>query len=132
MISRPWITPDDVRSYTSIAKVQARTDDQLKLDIVRAEAYIIRYTHNDFTGEDYQNLEAVPDNIRVADLILAEAYSKNALIISSDKKSETFDDYSYTADTTQVDMSDLGLGPLLDPYMIPDSRHGVRFRMSVI
>lgn len=132
MITRPWITPSDVKSYTSNGQVKARTDDQLKTDIARAEAYITRYTHNDFQGDAYKDLETVPDDIRIADLILSEAYARNALVLSVDKKSETFDDYSYTTDTSQIDVGSLGLEPLLEPYMVPDSRHGVRFRMSVI
>ena len=51
-------------------------------------------------------------------LLLAEAYAYNAMATSKEMKSETFDDYSYTANDTLVSISDLNLAPLLDEYVI--------------
>lgn len=131
-ITRPWITPDDVRSYTDNETVAARSDAKLAADITRAEAYVTKYVGHDFTGDDYADLTAVPDDIKTALLVLAEAYALNATKRSSNKQSETFDDYSYTLDTSEIDVNDLGLSPLLDPYITPDDSKHVFFRMRAI
>lgn len=116
-MTRPWIKPDDVRNYSSSDKVKERLDEKLKVDIARAEAYVIYYTHNDFTGTDYAT--KVPDDIRIAVTVLAEAYAKQAILQKNGSlNSETFDDYSYTASTDTETADSLGLGVMLDPYKL--------------
>ena len=86
-----WVTPDEVREYSDIKAVKERNDSKLKVDITRAEQYIITYTHNDF--KDY---EEIPEAVKTAALILSEAYANNSGISAKEVKSETFDDYSCT------------------------------------
>lgn len=121
-MERPWIVPDDVRGYTDSEKVKARSNLQLEFDISRAENYVISYTNNRFNTDEYT--EKIPDDIRMALILLAEAYalkSVNASAVVS-IKSETFDDYSYTIDTERTDLiADLQLGPMLEPYMSNNS-----------
>lgn len=121
-MERPWIVPEDVRGYTDSEKVKARSNLQLKFDISRAENYVISYTNNRFNTEEYA--KTIPDDIRMALILLAEAYALKSVNASSvvSIKSETFDDYSYTIDTERTDLiADLQLGPMLEPYMSSDS-----------
>ncbi len=117
-MERPWIAPDDVRKYTDSGKVKARSNLQLEFDISRAENYVISYTNNRFNTDEYE--KKIPDDIRMALILLAEAYalkSVNASTVGS-MKSETFDDYAYTVDTERTDLiADLQLGPMLEPYV---------------
>ena len=104
MATRPWATPAEVKAYTTNPLVQNRTDQRLKVDIFRAEQYVMKRTNNDFSS-----FATIPEPVKLAVILLAEMYAAGA---SSDKndgnyKSETFDDYSYTiivmchyADTT--------------------------------
>lgn len=119
-MDRPWVTPDEVRAYTSSSKVQARTDAQLAFDIARAEAYVIFHTHNKFDAEEYE--EELPSDVKMAVILLAEAYAKQAIIQKEGSmSSETFDDYSYTLDTDSDIAERLGLGALLDPYILDET-----------
>lgn len=124
MASRPWVTPDEVREYSEIPAVQKRSDARLTVDISRAEQYIITYTHNTF-----ESAEEIPTGVKTAVIILAEAYAHNAIVAAKEVKSETFDDYSYTAETTQISVEALDLAALLDDYVITEPRNGVTLRM---
>lgn len=126
MAERPWVTPKEVREYSEIPSVQKRTNAKLRVDIARAEQYIITYTHNKF--EEY---EEIPEEVRAAVLILAEAYARCATsrFITQGVKSETFDDYSYTADEGVIDYDNLGLAGLLDEYVIAEANCGVTLRL---
>lgn len=124
MASRPWVTPDEVREYSEIPAVQKRSDARLTVDISRAEQYIITYTHNTF-----ESAEEIPAGVKTAVIILAEAYAHNAIVAAKEVKSETFDDYSYTAETTQISVEALDLAALLDDYVITEPRNGVTLRM---
>ena len=126
MAKRPWITPQEVREYSEIPAVQQRTDARLAVDIARAEQYIITYTHNRFA--DY---EEIPQAVKAAVIILAEAYARSATskFITQGLQSETFDDYSYTAADGTVDYTGLGLAGLLDDFVIAEATHGVTLRM---
>lgn len=126
-MQRPWVKPEDVRDYSSSAKLKERSDDQLKFDIARAEAYVVYYTHNDFSGKDYA--AKVPEDIRIAVIVLAEAYAKQAILQKEGSlNSETFDDYSYTASTDTQIADSLGLGVMLDAYTL-DSRGTVSMKL---
>jgi hypothetical protein len=124
MADRPWVTPQEVKDYSEIPAVQQRSDTRLTVDIARAEQYIITYTHNSFKNE-----EEIPQAVKTAALILAEAYAHNAAIAAKEVKSETFDDYSYTTETSQISVEALDLAALLDDYVITEPRNGVTLRM---
>lgn len=124
MAKRPWVTPQEVKDYSEIKAVQERNDTRLAVDIARAEQYIITYTHNKFEGE-----EEIPPAVKTATLILAEAYGHNAIVSSKEVKSETFDDYSYTAEAKSISVEALDLAALLDDFVITEPRNGVTLRM---
>lgn len=111
---RPWVTPTDVKEYSELQSVQNRTDVRLAVDISRAEKYVINYTHNDFEG-----FEEIPQDVKTAVIILAEAYAHNAVEQTKSLKSETFDDYSYTVESNFIDLSNLDVGSLLDEWVKP-------------
>lgn len=149
-VQRPWITPKDVKDYSddvaiigkkeTVTKdgqtvenviVPERTNDKLLIDITRAEAMIIGYCHHDFSNaEKYPQL---PNNVRVAAILLTEAIAHNGYVTNaaySNYKSETFDDYSYTAgDTNAVSISGLNLSSLLDEYVESKPKGDVIFRL---
>lgn len=124
MAKRPWVTPQEVREYSETTDVQNRSDARLAVDITRAEQYVITYAHNDF--EEY---EVIPLQVKAAVLILAEAYAHNTVTIAKEVKSETFDDYSYTAESTSISVDSLNLSALLDEYVISQPNNGVILRM---
>lgn len=129
MAVRPWVTPAEVREYSEYTQVQGRTDARLAVDIARAEAYVIAYTNNDFA-----DVEPIPEPVKTAVILLAECYAYNAAADGKTggrrMKSETYDDYSYTAgDEFTIDADDLGLKALLDPFIKVAPRSGVTLRM---
>lgn len=124
MAKRPWVTPQEVREYSEIAAVQQRSDARLRVDISRAEQYVITYTHNSF-----EDREEIPAAVKTAVLILAEAYGHNAVVAAKEVKSETFDDYSYTTEAKQISAEALDLAALLDEFVVTEPRNGVTLRM---
>lgn len=113
-VERPWVVPKDVKEYTSHKDVAERKDEKLVFDIARAEMKVIHITNNKFT--DY---EAIPEPVKMAVVLVAEAYAKNDIEASKKKiKSESFDDYSYTAEEATIDIDNLDLEGLLDDYII--------------
>ncbi len=120
MASRPWVTPDDVRSYTDLADVKQRTNEKLKVDISRAEAFIIRYVGHDFSMLDKDGnpvYPECPENVKTAAILLAEYYGHKQGAIGK-MKSETYDDWSYTSSENDYLLTSLGLDALLDPYVV--------------
>ena len=127
MANRPWILPHDVRDYTTNPAVQARKHERLAVDIARAEQYVITYCGHDFS--DPKAYPELPDPVRTATLLIAELYAANAEAEATGRsllKSETNDDYSYTAQDIQTALDNLTVGPLLDPYVKKPVRCGVR------
>lgn len=130
MAERPWVTPQEVRDYSEIESVQSRSDERLAVDISRAEQYIVTYTHNRFA--DY---ETVPSPVRTATILLAEAYAMYANYVKKTGggtlKSETFDDYAYTAGDTSLEtlIGALDLAALLDDYVVSQANQSVTMRM---
>lgn len=130
MAERPWVTPEEVIEYTEYKQVQTRTPARLKVDISRAEQYIISYTNNNFA-----DAETIPEPVKTATVLLAEAYAYNSCAdgMTGGKrvKSETFDDYSYTADSAYLSIDDIfsDVKPLLDQYCIEETRGGITLRM---
>lgn len=130
MAARPWVTPQEVRDYSGYKEVKDRTDVQLKTDITKAESYVIRYTKRKFDGVDQEGApEKLPEDVKTAVILLAEMYAYNAAIRQVRMKSETFDDYSYTVDTSMLDVDSLGINRLLDGYVGTAARGKVLFRM---
>lgn len=113
-MSRPWITPKEVKEYSDLPSVQNRQDAKLQNDIQRAESYIIHYCHHDFTAEKYAG--SIPKDVRMAAMLLAEHYAYSKQNIGR-KTSETFDDYSYTTSEDQIELSTLDLETLLDQFV---------------
>lgn len=125
MAERPWATPDDVREYTDRASVKARTDAKLAVDITRAEQYVIAYTKNDFA--DAEKFPVIPGPVKTAVVLLAEHYGFTAKS-GGMMKSETYDDYSYTAaEGTLIDLLDLR--PLLDAFVVTAPKGGVTMKL---
>lgn len=124
MAVRPWVTPHEVREYSEIKAVQERSDARLSIDIARAEQYVITLTHNDFKG-----YETIPTEVKTAVLVLAEAYAYNSALVSKDKKSETFDDYSYTSESSSISLDSLDIAALLDNYVITEPKNTMNMRL---
>lgn len=127
MAQRPWATPAEVKAYTEYSAVQNRADTKLQMDISRAEQYVISYTNNKFDSEDYMK---IPSAVKMAVILVAEAYAYNATLSATDKKAETFDDYSYTlADATPIDIPSLDIAALLDDFTLAEARNGITMRI---
>lgn len=130
MAERPWVLPKEIKAYTDIEAVQQRKKDKLEMDIARAEQYVITYTHNRFEGYD-----KIPGPVRTAVILLAEAYASYANQLKKTGggavKSETFDDYSYTAGegTFEDFVKALNLAALLDDFVIKQASGTVTMRM---
>ena len=120
-MQRPWVQPAEVKEYSESAKVAARSNVRLAYDIARAERCVIYHTHNRFDTEEYE--KELPQDVRMAVILLAEAYAKQAITQKEGaKSSETFDDYSYTMDNDSDIAENLGLALMLDDYIIqPDN-----------
>ena len=127
-VQRPWVTPSEVKTYSEYPAVQSRADAKLQVDISRAEQYVISYTNNKFDSED---LTEIPSAVKTAVILVAEAYAYNATLSGTDKKkSETFDDYSYTlADAKPIDIPALDIAALLDDFAVAEARNGITMRM---
>lgn len=124
MADRPWVTPEEVKEYSEIPAIQKRSDARLAVDIARAEQYVITYTHNSF-----EEFKGIPQAVKTAVLILAEAYGHNSIIAAREIKSETYDEYTYTTETNQISIEALDLAALLDDYVKAEPRNGVTLRM---
>ena len=124
MPERPWVKPEEVREYSDIESVQKRSDTRLKIDISRAEQYVISYTNNDFS-----EFEEIPQNVKTAVILLAEAYGYNSAISARNIKSETFDDYSYTTENGTISFNDLGIEPLLEEFVKVKPKNSITMRM---
>ena len=130
MAERPWVLPKEVKAYTDIEAVQNRKREKLQMDISRAEQYVITYTHNRFESYD-----KIPGPVKTAVILLAEAYASYANQLKKTGggalKSETFDDYSYTAGegTFEDLVKALDLAALLDDFVIKQASGTVTMRM---
>lgn len=126
-VQRPWITPQDVKDYTELKEVRERADEKLAFDITRAEQRVIKITHNRFDSEEYETL---PEPVKMATILIAEAFAKNAVEGSRRQlKSETFDDYSYTAESSVIDLDSLELEELLSDYVIETGNGKVAIKL---
>jgi len=127
-MDRPWVKPEQVRSYSDSDKVKARSDTQIAYDIARAEKYVIYNTHNKFKAAEYSS--RLPPDVTMAVILLAEAYAKQAIAQRDGvKKSETFDDYSYTIDTDSNIEDNLGLKAMLKEFVLPEDSGRVTMKL---
>ena len=132
MAVRPWVTPQDVRDWTERKNVKERTDERLRVDIMRAEQWVIAYTRNTFA--DPVRWPVIPEQVRIAVIMLAEHYasnaaSTNALPGGGAFKSERFDDYAYTLADADAQIDNLKLGILLDEFIENRAPGNVNMRM---
>ncbi len=125
MAARPWVTPEEVKAYSEYKTVQGRAAAKLEVDIARAEQYVINFANNPF-GDGYAS---VPSPVKTAVILIAESYAHNAVEATKELKSETYDDYSYTAESTVVDVNSLDIGSLLEGYVIAQATGTVTMRM---
>ena len=130
MPARPWVTPEEVKEYSSEPCVSDRTDARLKMDISRAESYILAYTRNKSLLDD-DKYPTIPEDIKNAVIILAEYYGVQS--VKRGYTSESFDDYSYSKDvTTAVDISLLGLEYLLDDYIVSEGSGKITLEAFIV
>lgn len=130
MADRPWVLPEEIREYTDRQSVKDRTDAKLEIDISRAEQYVIKYTRCKF--DDPSEFPEIPRAVKTAVILLAEAYAANAVNFGAGMgayKSESLDDYSYTAAETSYIIDNLDLGPLLDEFVLKEAKNRVTMRM---
>ena len=131
MATRPWVTPQEIRDYTDHSKVQTRSEEKLKVDIARAELRVINYTHTNFADE--KKYPAIPEPVRLAVILLAEMYaSASTEIEKSNYRSESFDEYSYTAADSATKQESIDLGTLLDEYVEEIECNNVNMKLRMI
>lgn len=129
-VKRPWVTPEEVKAYTDHKEIAERDDIKLKTDIFRAEQKVISITHNNFSDE---KLEEMPESIKVAVMILAEAYANNSIKKSQKQiKSETFDDYSYSLESGIIDIDELDLDYLLADFVLDSRKGNIVMRITAV
>lgn len=127
MAARPWVSPEEVREYTSHEELKSRPDKKLSFDIARAEIKIVHRTNNHFADDAYPE---IPEEVKMAVILLAEAYAKNDVESTKRQiKSETFDDYSYTAETAMIDIETLDLDDLLAAHVLATGRGTTVFKL---
>lgn len=117
-MERPWVKPEQIKEYSTSSKVKKREEVQLSYDIAKAEKYVIYYTNNKFDAEEFIN--KLPKDVIMAVILLAESYAVKA--INGTMSSETFDDYSYTINKDTNELENLGIGPLLEDYIIEKTK----------
>lgn len=125
-VNRPWVTPAEIKAYSDYEDVQQRSDVKLAVDITRAEQVVISYTHNKF---DDPNLTEIPANVKTAVILLAERFAHTAYKVTRAYQSETFDDYSYTANESEVSLTEMGLASLLDDYVLSSANGNLFMRL---
>lgn len=131
MAARPWVTPDEVREYTELPEVKKRKDAKLKMDIARAELWVINYCNCKF--DDDEKFPTIPEQVKMAVILLAEAYGHNAVeITKGGLKGETYDDYSYTAERFIMDASGVDVKSLLDEFTVAQPQGAVTLRIRAV
>lgn len=131
-MSRPWITPEELSSFSEHESVKNKSAVRILVMINLAESKIIAYCKHDFS--DVKKYPTLPQEVKNAALILADALCYNDSLQTSGKlKSESYDDYSYTVDVNEISIGfdNLGISSLLDPYVLDDSGN-LFLRVSVL
>lgn len=131
-MARPWIIPEEVIQFSEHECVHNKSIIKLETMISLAESKIIKYCHHDFSDEKYTEL---PADVKNAVLILADALSYNDSLRTSGKlKSESYDDYSYSVDVSEIntDFDSLDIASLLEQYVIDESEGNLFMRVGVL
>lgn len=119
MAKRPWVLPEEVKAYTEQKEIMERAETKLEVDIARAELKVIAMTNNHFPEKEYPK---VPEKVKLAVLLLAEAYAKHTVEQAKKQiKSETFDEYSYTLESSKMDIASLEVEALLKEFLVAPS-----------
>lgn len=129
----PWITANDLFAFTERDEVKNKSAVKVSAIISIAESKIKEYCKHDFTDEE--KYPTVPKEVVNATLILADALCYNdSLRTSGILKSETYDDYSYTVDVSEIstDFDMLGISSLLKPYVSSEDSGDLFFRVGVL
>lgn len=117
-----WVTAGDLKSFTERKEVSEKSDARLEALILLAMAKIKSYCHKNFVAND--GILVIPDAVKTATLILADTLAYNdSFRQSSQLKSESYDDYSYTQETSEIstNFDDLDISALLKPYILQNS-----------
>lgn len=123
-MARPWITANDLSKFSNHKEVIETNSVRTTVLISIAESKIINYCNHDFS--DTEKYPSIPEDVKNATLLLADALIYNDNLQNNVSiKSQTFDDYSYTAEESAVliDFDSLGIKSLLDKYIL-DEAHG--------
>lgn len=128
MAARPWITPKDVKDYTELPKVSARSDPKLLTDIIRAENYIIIRTNNKF--DDAVKYPDLPPEIKLAAILVAEFYAnKTTTAPTKQYQSESFKDYSYTIKTEEEGVDAVDIDSLIAIHILPPTKGTLNMKL---
>jgi hypothetical protein len=120
-----WVNAEEVKAYSDNTLVKNRTNYKLEIDIARAEQYVKTYSNNDFS-----EYETIPENVKVAVILIAEVYANNAALSGIEYKSETIGDYSYTASEKQtLSLDKIDLATLLEKFIIQKPRNSITMRL---
>lgn len=121
------IVPQDVKDYTTSSKVKARTDEQLNIDIGRAELKLEAMTGR---KTDDPIFSPLPAQIETFLILWSEYYGAASDFESTGIKSETFDDYSYTKEkATTIPIPDTN--NLIENYKIENAQVGKEIFMRM-
>lgn len=128
MAERPWVTPEELKEYTEFEEVRTAPTASSKLTSPGRRAGSSTTATTDSTTR--RNTPKSRRMSRTAVLLIAEAYAHNAVEQTKVRlKSETFDDYSYTAESSIIDVGKLGVESLLDDYVVVQPLNGVTMRL---
>ena len=108
MVKTPWVEASELRTFTSFEDVKSRSDFQLEVFIQRATNRIVNYTHHRFDNGETDGVTEVPSAIKTVCILIAEALAHNDTLTSSRRvKSESYDDYSATYESSTISVDDL-------------------------
>ncbi len=139
-MDRPFVTPQDVKDFSTYDTIQEMTDSVIANQIARAELWIMSYCKRNFADLDEETTDA--DILILADKILTEAFSVNAQLRSMTVNSSLDGRYiaqevnpNYTfhysqASNETINMDELfsEVGSMLDVLIAKDNgRTTVRF-----
>ena len=126
------IQPQEVRDYTTIQSVIDRTDGQLTIDILQAQAKLEEATGRAIDDELFD--PTLPDAVRIFLIKWAEYYAANSDFANAGQyKTETFDDYKYDKfDSAKVVIPDVNA--LIKDYILEEEVSGkqIIFKMRSI
>lgn len=133
MAKRPWITANELTDFSNHKEVIDTNSVRTTVLISLAESKIIAYCHHDFSDDEIY--PSIPEEVKNAALILSDALVYNDNLRNDVSiKSQTFDDYSYTAEETLVPVSfdELGLSTLLDNYVLDNTSGNLFLGVDVL